>query len=369
MITVIAKPTHDCNLRCGYCYIEPGAERGRMDERTALNVMEGFARHSHDHRAHFIWHGGEPLLCGIAFFEFVADITASLKKRGYHVTNAIQTNGTLLGPDFLDFVSDVDDFRLGFSLDGPQRINDRTRPYATGASSFNDTLRAIRMTRERNSRTRHLGGGVIVVLSKANIADMKQVLQFFNEERIGFKVNPLIRSGRARHGEYDIDPTEAAAALHDLFNYWMQSDSMVSVDPFVDFIGSVASGCSVGCNHAGNCRERYVSVGPLGDIYPCGRFDGVKSMWMGNVNTPNGVTDAYGSSVHQRLLGRNAKNILECSDCVVSDQCKGGCLHNAWTAGDALGKDPYCPMYHRLFTHVRAVLQKELRNAEVGNET
>ena len=29
-ISVIVKPTHECNLSCRYCYVEESAEKGRM---------------------------------------------------------------------------------------------------------------------------------------------------------------------------------------------------------------------------------------------------------------------------------------------------------------------------------------------------
>ncbi len=48
-ISVIAKPTHECNLRCKYCYLEECAEDGRMSEGLLAQCLEkvsGFAEDS-----------------------------------------------------------------------------------------------------------------------------------------------------------------------------------------------------------------------------------------------------------------------------------------------------------------------------------
>ena len=33
-LIAIVKPTHDCNLRCEYCYIEKGEGNGRMFQES-----------------------------------------------------------------------------------------------------------------------------------------------------------------------------------------------------------------------------------------------------------------------------------------------------------------------------------------------
>ena len=126
-LTAIVKPTHDCNLRCEYCYIEENAERGRMSSKTLLNTLDQVSEASGDEEAHFIWHGGEPLLMGLEFFKEIATLSDKLRKKGKEISNSIQTNGTLVTEELLDFIEAKKDFYLGFSLDGSQEINDKTR--------------------------------------------------------------------------------------------------------------------------------------------------------------------------------------------------------------------------------------------------
>ena len=65
-ITVIAKPTHDCNLACRYCYIEDSAEKGGMSEDVLENSIKNISDFADNSK--WIWHGGEPLSMGVDFF-------------------------------------------------------------------------------------------------------------------------------------------------------------------------------------------------------------------------------------------------------------------------------------------------------------
>ena len=67
-VTVIVKPTLDCDLHCRHCY-HPITERSdalldmETFERTVRMVKEGFEY------SRYIWHGGEPLLAPFSFYK------------------------------------------------------------------------------------------------------------------------------------------------------------------------------------------------------------------------------------------------------------------------------------------------------------
>jgi len=74
-VTVIAKPTHTCNLKCKYCYVHSHAEQGLMDDITTANMIRRIAKYNQTvGHTQIIWHGGDPLLAGIEFYEKVLDI-------------------------------------------------------------------------------------------------------------------------------------------------------------------------------------------------------------------------------------------------------------------------------------------------------
>jgi len=57
--------------------------------------------------ASFTWSGGEPLLAGIDFFKKVVKYQKKYGQSGQVVANSIPTNGTLLNPKFIEFLSNT----------------------------------------------------------------------------------------------------------------------------------------------------------------------------------------------------------------------------------------------------------------------
>ena len=73
---MMAKPVSSaCNLRCAYCYYA-GKEallhqgNGRMShEVLEAFIRQNLAMHGRDAVVEFAWHGGEPTLAGLPFYE------------------------------------------------------------------------------------------------------------------------------------------------------------------------------------------------------------------------------------------------------------------------------------------------------------
>lgn len=363
-LTVIIKPTNACNLACKYCYVDSCAGKGMMSKETLHNAMTQAAKVANGRKIHFIWHGGEPLLAGMAFFERVGAISKGLRDQGYLITNGIQTNGTLVNDELLDFIEKQQDFELGFSLDGPKSINDQTRVYKDGLGAFDAIFASIKKTRERAKQKNapFLGGGVIVVVSQTNLSRLSDIYQFFRSEKIGIRLNPVIISGRAGT-ELSISPLDYATAMNELFDIWIEDPASIDVDPFSTMMGNLLTSSPLGCQHTESCAGNFVAIGPQGDVYPCGRFDGVPEYRLGNVNSPGGLKEALTSGCHQRLKLRSVSNISGCKECEFAAICNGGCLHNATTVGDPMGRDPFCVSYKLMYSHIKNFLVRELENS------
>jgi len=378
-LALIIKPTHECNLGCKYCYIEKGAETGRMSSLTLENMIYQLSLLPEKESFEFIWHGGEPLLMGVEFYKQAFELQKkylSDKK----VNNGLQTNATLITEEILSFCEDFK-FSIGSSLDGPKKINDLTRVYKDGKGSFDDIWRGIQLIKERNEHISermqkgqspfYLGGGAITVLTKYNIDQLEEVYDFFKTNNMGMKINPLIKSGKANeaYGDMGLGPEEYGKALVILFDKWFNEvERGIDIDPLSSILGSLMTGMPTSCNFGENCRNKFVSIGPLGDVYPCGRFDGVKDFWMGNLNqTP--LSEILSSRLNNTLLCRNADSISECSSCKNKKICNAGCMHNAYMQkGDIRDKDYYCASYKILFSHLENALNSELDKAKLTPE-
>jgi len=200
-LTVIIKPTNECNLSCKYCCVEKTAERGRMTSATLEKATQQIMTLPGRDRIRWIWHGGEPALMGVDFFEEAVKLQSRYQNR-HLLRNGIQTNATLLSESLLEFLLD-NHFVITSSIDGPEEINNLTRTYPDGRGAFKDAWRAIERIREKTKETSIDGSngasriGIICVLSRKNIAKIDQVYQFFRENNLSVKMNPLIPAGKA----------------------------------------------------------------------------------------------------------------------------------------------------------------------------
>ncbi len=241
-ITAIVKPTHACNLSCKYCYVGKEAEQGRMDQSTLEKVISQLSALPRIKDVHFIWHGGEPLTMGLGFYMEVAKIQDTLKGKGVHFSNGIQTNATLVTDELLDFIDERKDFRLGFSMDGPPEIHNQVRVYKDGHGSFDDVLRGMTKVMDRRDaaqkdscKRKQIGrSGVVVVMSKVNVTKPDEMYAFFKGTGINMKANPLIYSGSAVQNiaELGITPRQYGDFLVRLFDLWFNDPEFkIDIDP------------------------------------------------------------------------------------------------------------------------------------------
>lgn len=364
-LTVIAKVTNDCNLSCKYCYMEPSTSKSTMDKDTLEIMLDQISDVNTTGHTEVIWHGGEPLRAGLDFFENAAYIEALIKfQKNHRFTNGIQTNGVLVTPKLIDFCK-KNKFSLGFSLDGPLEIHGKTRQFKDGRNSFNEAYRGLKLAQEAR-----VGGGAIVVVNKTNYEHLIEIYEFFKENNLGLKLNPLIRSGQAKlnMGDLGINPTQYADSMISLFDHYFNDKEMTrGVDPFDIWMGNVAMEQARGCCAFGkNCTESFISVSPVGDVYPCGRFDGIKDFYFGNIHEQH-LFEILKSPVRQKLLKRTVENVKGC-DCEYKPICNSGCLNNAYMVrGNFMDKDYYCEAYKKIFKHIEGKVNEELNKVAIEN--
>jgi uncharacterized protein len=83
---------------------------------------------------HFNWHGGEPTMLPIEFYQHAFARQRAHCPPGRRWTNTMQSNGTLLSDAWLAFLKEHR-VALGISIDGPPELHDRMRPTRGGGPS------------------------------------------------------------------------------------------------------------------------------------------------------------------------------------------------------------------------------------------
>jgi len=162
-LSLIIKVVSACNLACRYCDADIYS-----NHRMSLDTVSQIITKALDYADHveFIWHGGEPLLMGIQFYEKVVELQKRYKREGQTIENDLQTNGTLISQEWVDFFK-ANDFHVGVSLDGPPEVHNANRVFRSGQGSFEQVMRGIRLLKENGVKFRVLA----VITSKGLITD------------------------------------------------------------------------------------------------------------------------------------------------------------------------------------------------------
>ena len=121
---LIVKATRLCNLRCAYCHDWRTGPGQTMSFEVMARMTASALETSGPDGVDFIWHGGEPTVVGIPFYEKALYVQAQFQHPGQRVSNSFQTNATLLTDRWLRFLQDSQ-FSVSVSLDGQCSIRRR----------------------------------------------------------------------------------------------------------------------------------------------------------------------------------------------------------------------------------------------------
>jgi uncharacterized protein len=354
-IAIEVKTTNACNLACSYCYIDERAAHGVMKESTLANLIsKSLSTHE---SVHYMWHGGEPLLAGLSFFKKAVALQKEFPDK--IIANNIQTSGTLITEEVLDFCEE-NGFGLGFSLDGPLELNDRTRLFHNKRSTFQSVVEALRKAKRRG-----LGNAAIVVVSRSNLDELSKVYAFAKSEDINLKFHPLLKAGSAikNYSGLGIGALEYGEAMLRLFDEWFYDDTEIIIEPMWEIIGNLLTEQPQGCYFNGSCQSSYVAVDPQGNVYPCGLFDGLAEFKLGNINGEDFVA-ILESERRQQIRSRESK-IADCNRCQYQKVCNSGCMFNAYMRNGTIEeKDYFCESYQMWYRHLGGVIERELAVAK-----
>lgn len=380
-----------CNLDCAYCYYLDKADiYGRREPRMNLDMLEVFVREyiaANDvPEVTFNWHGGEPMVMGLDFYRKAVELERKYAD-GKTVHNTIQTNGTLLTPEWCSFLRD-NNFLVGVSIDGPRDIHDRYRKDKGGVPTFDKVIRGIEMMYRSGVQY-----NTMTTVSKAGEGRGLEVYSFLKSigsrfmqfmpvvEHVRY---PLTAAGKVNKGArpHIVDPGEEGAViapwsvspisygryLCDIFDHWVRND----VGRY--FVGQFDAALACWCGEQpGTCVYSQTCGGNTviehnGDLYPCDHFVYPKYR-LGNVlETP---LRQLMTSAQQIRFGIEKRNSLprKCLGCEWLFACHGECPKHRFSRTEAgkTGLNVLCDGYRMFFRHVAPYMDrmKELLEARM----
>ena len=365
---IMVKPVGSaCNLRCDYCYYLEKQHLYANEGRQMLSdeLLERFIREYIESQTTpevlFTWHGGEPFVRPLAFYEKVVRLQQRYA-RGRRIANSLQTNGTLINDDWARFFHDQG-WLIGVSLDGPEAYHDAFRRTRGGGPSFRNVIRGIDIL------NRHaVEWNALAVANRLNGDHPLSFYRFF--KNIGcryIQVTPVVER-LAHHDDgrqlaslvdegqlapFSIRPKQWGNFLCTIFDEWVRHDvSMFFFNIFdatlANWVGVAPGLCTMAkhCGHAGVMEHN-------GDVYSCDHFV-FPEYKLGNIHEQSLVEMMY--SERQRRFGRAKADSLptQCRECQWLNACHGECPRNRFihTANGEPGLNYLCEGYRQYFSHV-----------------
>lgn len=234
---VVIQATSLCNLNCRYCYVPDRINATVMDDRTLEAAIAKVLRSPlADEQIEFLWHAGEPLVVGRPFYERATELIKRHNHRRLEVQQTIQTNGTLLDPDWCRFLL-AEGFNVGVSIDGPAWLHDAQRPNWSGRGSHAKAMQGVALLREFG-----IPFGALCVLTAKSLEVPDELYGFFSTagfDWLGFNVEEA-------EGVHLASSLAAAAMeasyrrfIDRLFDLWRQDANRFVIREFRDTLAIV----------------------------------------------------------------------------------------------------------------------------------
>lgn len=352
-ITLIVKATMECNLRCKYCY---NALEGYNKGVMSYDILDKLIYMTQDEyqQVRYIWHGGEPLLCGLDFYRACVKLQKKYCKEDSIIENYIQTNGTLLKDEFIDFFVS-ENFIIGISFDGP---------LTNGARQ--NTKEVMDTISELCSKKIKWGGAAVV--SSINNDKQIEIYEYYKDLGIGTKLNPLFNAGGVMNNdELSLELNQYLASTKELIEHWIYDKKAIDVFPVINYIRMGAGLKAKECEYS-SCLTHWLGVSPEGDLYPCGR-DYPKEFCLGNVRKVAKISEAFLSASFKDIVIKSISRREKCKKtCELLELCQGGCGNNAIHENGLDQIDGFsCAVTRDLVSYCRKKLNSIKMNNEISN--
>lgn len=374
---VMTKPVGPiCNLDCTYCfYLEKEKLFGRTEKfRMSPALLDKYIREYIQSQSgpeiSFAWQGGEPTLLGVDFFRKVVALQREYSD-GRPISNAFQTNGTLLNDEWGEFLHESR-FLVGLSVDGPAELHDAYRVDKRQKPTFDRVMRGLEYLQKHKVEY-----NTLTVVNRKNSKHPLKVYKFLTG--IGstyLQFIPLVErkpndaakewgldlaappdaEDEAEHAmvtSWSVTPVAYGDFLIKIFNHWVKQDVGRIFVQVIDVALGNWMGLGSGlCVFAEKCG-RALALEHNGDLYSCDHFVYPKYK-LGNLM--NQTLGSMVDSPQQVKFGSDKLDTLPryCIECPVRFACNGECPKHRFlkTPDGEPGLNYLCAGYKKFFTHV-----------------
>ena len=358
--TAMIVPSLKCEAHCSYCF---GPHEG---ERMPLGMVDECARFlsgiwENQRKRKIIFHGGEPLLAGHAWFEYALKTLS--EALNHSALFSIQTNLWALDQEYVDLFARYR-VQISTSLDGDRETTDSQR----GEGYFNQTMRGVKLLMENG-----IAVSAIATVTPYTIDRIPETVSFFHSLGIPFSLRGAVASLERGMNEYCISSADNERIYQKMFGLELTLSSKVKCTELQAVVKCALREKSELCTFS-NCLGQYVAIAPDGGLYSCQRFVGSQEFRIGIVgDSPKQIKNSPG---YQRLAAKYEQTKEHCGDCTHFPYCNGGCLYSMMVAERYGAEHPFCNdveqlkrFYRSLFDGIQLQLAREMADVLLERKT
>ena len=258
-----------------------------------------------------LWHGGEPSLMPLSFWEYVEQAFGDLDAK--RISRSVQSNLVGLGTREMAKWWTDRGYRVGSSLDGGYEFHYKGRGLCH--EDYSQLLENIQTVRA-------LGGsiGVICVVSEYHLGHSVELLEFFESLGVNVRFNMV----DSREWSHRIGYSQYHLFLMAIGRAWLDNgQSRISVEPIESDIARFFGDATTCCDRTSNCYDRFLAIDPDGSVYPCNRFASHPSWKYGNLRDM--PLSRYWGEVADASFSAIRESFEDCRQCSWLRMCGGGC--------------------------------------------
>lgn len=358
-----------CNLDCEYCYylekesLYPETATFKMSEDLLEHYIRQYIAANPGPQVHFAWQGGEPTLMGLDFFKTIVQLQTKYLPKGWSCTNALQTNGTLLTPEWGEFLK-KNRFLIGISIDGPAHLHDVYRVDKGQRPTHDKVMRGLKLLQEYN-----IEYNVLCVVNNVNGDHPLEIYNFFKEHDVEWiQFIPAVEHlGGTNVTHRTVGAEQWGTFLTTVFDEWVKKDiGKVFIQTFEEAVRNEAGVPGGLCVFQETCGDA-LAMEHNGDLYSCDHFV-LPEFKLGNIlDKP---IHELAILPEQTEFGNAKRDTLPeyCRSCEVLSLCHGECPKNRFieTPDGEPGLNYLCAGYRHFFNHIRPLTRRMLSLIQEG---
>ena len=354
--------SHDCNLRCAYCFAGKGDyNQGRMvmSAETGKKAIDFLLAHSGDrHNLEVDFFGGEPLLNFNVVQQVVEYARAQEKRHNKNFRFTITTNGLLLDEEKNAYIN-REMSNVVLSIDGRKPVHDKVRARVDGSGCYDAVLPKFQaLVQARGEKEYYVRG----TFTKYNKDFSEDVLALYKAGFDQISIEPVVANAAEAYALTQEDLPEVFAEYERLSDLLLAERKEGRFFNFFHFMLDLEQGpCAIKRLRGCGCGNEYLAITPDGDIYPCHQFIGHEAWRMGSVHS--GELD---KTLKERFSRTTVYEKPDCRECWAKFYCSGGCnANNMLYEGDILKAHTFsCELEKKRLECAIALKARELLEGE-----